>query len=212
MESLIEITGGKELASDQILLAAEQQVNLQINMKGQMSLEMIIGLLILLVVAAVVINIFITNMLNFNKFKEWQTDLRYKSFKSVCESTCNEYSGGSSGAITKFCISSLSLTKPNTVPTKIETPEAGVLPMCDDAIHCFNVYDCKTENAELVNSKFCRQSLCAAWISVYNNETKASEKVKALVPSIGSCSGIVDEDNWWLIGGFGPDSPCSKMS
>jgi hypothetical protein len=176
-------------------------------MKAQMSLEMIIGLLILLVVAAVIISLFMSKIKEFTSMSNWQEDLDFRKFKSDCESLCKE---GSEGQILQYCSGKLNKKDLNGNHRIEALPsDTSALPMCEDAIYCFHVAKCQSQDGETIDAKACKEILCRAWVDAYNGDlSKASTKVMTeLVPGYGTCT-IKDDENWWRVAKFGPEPPC----
>jgi hypothetical protein len=177
--------------------------------KGQMSLEMIIGLLILLVVAVVVIRIFLSSMEGSKDVAKVKDSLKWKEFKSQCESYCNEFKlSGSRAMLSKFCSKKLQGdTDLNRNGMVDEIPaDTKVLDICEDAVYCFHVYECKGDSGS-IDWDDCRRVVCDSYYDVYENIETTNQKVRELFPSEGGCQ-LPPSDNWWY-GYFGPN-PCTN--
>jgi len=179
-------------------------------MKGQMSLEMIIGLLILLVVAAVVINLFLNNTRGIG-VQQYKQALQYRNFKAQCESLCSDYLGsGNLAAAAKFCYTKLTGDSDLNRNGKVDAfaADTKLLNICEDAIYCFHVYSCNSDNGKIDWSD-CRQILCNAYNEVYQNYNDANNKVKAIFANgIGSCTIPSGEANWYNL--YFGNNPCTE--
>ena len=179
-------------------------------MKGQMSLEMIIGLLILLVVAAVVINLFLNNTRGIGA-QQYKQALQYRNFKAQCESMCNDYLGsGNLAGAAKFCYTKLTGDTDLNRNGKVDAfaADTKLLNVCEDAIYCFHVYSCTSDNGKL-DWADCRQILCNAYYEVYQNYNDANSKVKSIFANgIGSCLLPSDSVNWYSL--YFGTNPCTE--
>jgi hypothetical protein len=183
-------------------------------MKGQMSLEMVIGLLILLVVAAVVIKLFLNSTQNIGT-QQYTQALQYRNFKSKCESLCNDYLGsGNVAAAAKFCFTKLTGDTDLNRNGKIDAfpAETKLLNICEDAVYCFQAFDCNTDSGK-IDWGDCRQILCNAYYDAYqtyaNPWQEANTRVKNIFPNgIGSCTLPAGEANWYNV--YFGNNPCTE--
>jgi len=180
--------------------------------KGQMSLEMIIGLLILLVVATVVIRIFLKSITK-TEDTGFENTIKWKNFQSKCESLCNEYKGsGSRGTLAKYCYTQMSGNtdlNDNGVVDELDS-STKILPICEDMIYCFHVYECETDYG-IIDWGDCRDTVCESVEKDYDihRDAQLDAKVKEdYFPGVGSCELKNEDDNWWNM--YFGGAPCSS--
>ncbi|MEM5792921.1 MAG: hypothetical protein QXY45_00990 [Candidatus Aenigmatarchaeota archaeon] len=170
--------------------------------KAQMSLEMIIGLLILLVVAVVVIRIFLKGM-SQNPQDQFEQTLKDMNFIGECDRLCNEYkNSGTRAALAKFCYTKMTGNPDLNKNGKIDKLKAKtkLLEICEDSVYCFHMTTCETD-AGIIDWSDCRDAVCNEYIEIYTSAgygdalDRANRKVSSLF-SLGSCTGIGDEENW----------------
>jgi len=167
--------------------------------KGQMSLEMIIGLLILLVVAVVVIRMFLGSTESANQpWEDVKTGLKWKDFKSECESYCSNFKiSGTKATLAKYCYTKLTGDTDLNRNAMVDSLPADtkILEICEDSIYCFHIYECRTDT-DLIDWDDCREIVCQSYYDVYKDWDKVDEKVLELFPSEGSCN-LPEGENWW---------------
>ncbi len=136
--------------------------------------------------------------------------LKQHDFQYGCESFCNKYliyDSRERKSLLAYCYTKMVGNDLNE-NGKIDTIFAATkrLEICEDAIYCFHIVPCETENVT-IDWNDCRQVICQTLYDVYGNWDTANQKVKELFPSVGTCK-LRSDKNWWEMY-FGPN-PCTN--
>ena len=158
-----------------------------------MSFEMIVGLLILLVVAAVVIAMVLIYIKPPPK-----PDMTEIQFKGKCESLCSDFLlDGTPEAAKNFCqynIKNYDWNHNGYAGDKFDAATL-TLPICESEVYCFQMYNCKMSNNQVVSWEDCKNFMCQAYEKVYGKN--ASQKVLEIM-NPGNC-GLPNNtvENWF---------------
>jgi hypothetical protein len=129
--------------------------------------------------------------------------LTYRQFVAQCQYFCNQYLQSGTGATAaRFCYTKLTehIDLNGNKKVDVITAETKILNICEDGIYCFHVVNCQNESVSIDWSD-CRLILCNSYKDAYNDSYKATQEVKAIFPSAGTCT-LNPNENWFYIYGF----------